>query len=61
MFHNRNKTGFKTRQLSQHPSIAASGECLVLKHCLSIYFVISMMSKGDLLVLVTTSHLQLID
>lgn len=60
MFHNRNKTGFKTRQLSQHPSIAASGECLVLKHCLSIYFVISMMSKGDLLVL-TTSHLQLID
>lgn len=60
MFHNSNKTGFKTRQLSQHPSIAASGECLVLKHCLSIYFV-SMMSKGDLLVLVTTSHLQLID
>lgn len=61
MPHGRNEAGFKTRQLSQHSVIAASWECLLLKCCISTYFVISMISKGDLLLHVATSHCQLFD
>ena len=61
MPHGRNEAGFKTRQLSQHPVIAASWEYLLLKCGLNSYLVISTISKSDLPLHMATCQCQLFD